>query len=654
MIQEHYIRESTNALSNKKAPRCGKEVDSMKAILSILICLAMMVSGLAFAEPVEPPVSTQTTIDNISVQVGTKNYDLPLTGRFGVSADSESMLFDFGLDYNSDTLFPFQMKLTKDALSLLIGKSKTAYTFDAALLEGSDVSMADLTDMYAQLTGHYRPASTDIAGQDEAIAEAIDKAFNAPEENATYEGQPAKRMTGTVESDQLAVLVDDILNTVAPNYESFIFEYIQFLESIDDSTLYLDEEASEPEPEKEIDSIAALMKSRGVEISCDYNLVTVESGAGKMDFTFHVKEVGSGFEFSIPLTVTLDESGNSVLESVFPITVEDNETTNFVFTATSNAEKLNFTLTAADTNDEDNALSFTGDITKLGDGAVKSDIAFNLSFTEDEIPSAFSYTAVGTSDANMNSDMECAISIKSGALDFGFKFHVLEQDGAVEDRIASAKEKRFATDEDLKNGASMLLMRLASLAGDVETLMNDGTITEMVDAFNEMTTSYYAELYPMSPDQKTREDMPFAVPEFTYLPEGFELIGERYYTYPLHSSEGAGRAMLRYDLPAEKAADGEDVSDYSFLYSASGIHIDIEGPAGESTQYSLDADGKVVEAERPTIESPEISVLSDNYYKIEFVHESIDYSITVYDNILPLEDVPTFLAGIVWPEATNP
>ena len=47
-------------------------------------------------------------------------------------------------------------------------------------------------------------------------------------------------------------------------------------------------------------------------------------------------------------------------------------------------------------------------------------------------------------------------------------------------------------------------------------------------------------------------------------------------------------------------------------------------------------------------------MLSDNYYKIEFVHESFDYSITVYDNILPLEDVPTFLAGIVWPEATNP
>lgn len=626
----------------------------MKAILSILICLAMMVSGLAFAEPAETLVSTQATIDNISVQVGTKSYDLPLAGRFGVSVDSESVLFDFGLDYNSDTLFPFQMKFTKDALSLLIGKSKTAYTFDAALLEGSDFSMADLTDIYAQLTDLSRPASTDIAGQDEAIAEAIDKAFNAPEEDATYEGQPAKRMSGTVESDQLAALVDDILNIVAPNYESFIFKYIQLLESIDDSTLYPDEEASEPEPEEEIDSMAALMKSWGVEISCDYDLVTVESGAGKMDCTFHVKEAGSDFEFSIPLTVTLDESGNSVLESVFPITDDDNETINFAFTATSNAEKLNFALTAADANDESNALSFTGDITDLGDGAVKSDIAFNLSFTEDEIPSAFSYAASGTSDANMNSDMECAVSIKSGALDFGFKFHVLEQDGAVEDRIASAKEKRFATNEDLENGASMLLMRLASLAGDVETLMNDSAITEMADAFNEMTASYYAELYPASPDQKTREDMPFTVPEFTYLPEGFELITERYNTYTLYGAEDEGikgNATLRYDLPTEK---DEDAEVYELLWAGSGIRIDIDGPVTANAEYSLDADGKLVESEQPTVESPKITVLSDIEYAIEFDYENVSYCFYVYDNALPIEDVPTFLAGIVWPEATNP
>lgn len=91
----------------------------MKAILSIFICLAMLVSGLAFAEPAETPVSKLATIDNISVQVGTKSYDLPLAGHLGVSADSESALIDFGLDYNSDTLFPFQIKVTKDAISLL-------------------------------------------------------------------------------------------------------------------------------------------------------------------------------------------------------------------------------------------------------------------------------------------------------------------------------------------------------------------------------------------------------------------------------------------------------------------------------------------------------------------------------------------------------
>lgn len=624
----------------------------MKAILSIFICLAMLVSGLAFAEPAETPFSKLATIDNISVQVGTKSYDLPLAGHLGVSADSESALIDFGLDYNSDTLFPFQIKVTKDALSLLIGKSTTAYTFVAALLESDDFSLSDISDMFAELMDAYRIAPADIEGANEAVAEAIDKAFNAPEEDATYEGQPAKRMTGTVESDQLLSLVDDILNVASPNYGPMLCGYIQLLDSMEDSTLYLDEEdsESEPEPEEEIDSIGALIKSEGIEISCDYDFITVESGAGKMDFIFHVKDTESGFEFSIPMTVTLDDAGNLTLESVFPITDEDDETVNCTLTATSNDEKLNLTFTAEDEADENNSISLTCDMTDLGDGVVKSDIAFNFSFMEDEELSTFSYAVTGTSDTNMNSDMEYAFCVQSGALDFGFKFHVQEQDGEIEDRIASANEKRFATDEDLENGASMLIMRLASLAGDVETLMNDSTISELADAFNEMRDSYYEELIPVYPDQKTREDMPFEIPEFTYLPKDFELIAERYSTYTLYGAEDEGikgNAMLRYDLPTEK---DEDAEVYELLWAGSGIRIDIDGPVTANAEYSLDADGKLVESEQPTLESPKITVLSDIEYTIEFDYENVSYCFYVYDNVLPIEDVPTFLAGIVWAE----
>lgn len=624
----------------------------MKAILSIFICLAMLVSGLAFAEPAETPFSKLATIDNISVQVGTKSYDLPLAGHLGVSADSESALIDFGLDYNSDTLFPFQIKVTKDAISLLIGKSTTAYTFEAALLEGDDFSLSDISDMFAELMDAYRIAPADIEGADEAVAEAIDKAFNAPEEDATYEGQSAKRMTGTVESDQLLSLVDDILNIAAPNYGPMVCEYIQLLDSMEDSMLYLDEEdsESEPEPEEEIDSIGALIKSEGIEISCDYDFITVESGAGKMDFIFHVKDTESGFEFSIPMNVTLDDAGNLTLESVFPITDEDDETVNCTLTATSNDEKLNLTFTAEDEADENNSISLTCDMTDLGDGVVKSDIAFNLSLMEDEELSTFSYAVTGTSDTNMNSDMEYAFSVQSGALDFGFKFHVQEQDGEIEDRIAGANEKRFATDEDIENGASMLIMRLASLAGDVETLMNDSTISELADAFNEMRDSYYEELIPVYPDQKTREDMPFEIPEFTYLPKDFELIAERYSTYTLYGAEDEGikgNATLRYDLPTEK---DEDAEVYELLWAGSGIRIDIDGPVTANAEYSLDADGKLVESEQPTVESPKITVLSDIEYTIEFDYENVSYCFYVYDNVLPIEDVPTFLAGIVWAE----
>ena len=70
------------------------------------------------------------------------------------------------------------------------------------------------------------------------------------------------------------------------------------------------------------------------------------------------------------------------------------------------------------------------------------------------------------------------------------------------------------------------------------------------------------------------------------------------------------------------------------------------------TEYT--ADGKLVEADQPTIESPKITMFSDIEYTIEFDYENVSYCFYVYNNALPIEDVPTFLAGIVWPEATNP
>ena len=93
-----------------------------------------------------------------------------------------------------------------------------------------------------------------------------------------------------------------------------------------------------------------------------------------------------------------------------------------------------------------------------------------------------------------------------------------------------------------------------------------------------------------------------------------------------------------------------DAEVYELLWAGSGIRIDIDGPVTANAEYSLDADGKLVESEQPTLESPKITVLSDIEYTIEFDYENVSYCFYVYDNVLPIEDVPTFLAGIVWAE----
>ena len=619
----------------------------MKAILSILICLAMMVSGLAFAEPAETLVSKCVSIDNAVVKLDGKTYELPLALVYGMRLDPATgeTLIDFRLDYQDEALFPLQAKLASDGMSLLIGKSKTAYTFDAALLEGSELDyemfmeyLRNVGDLVSNYSGSFPSPK-----QSAAVAEILNRALSAQEEDATYENQPAKRRSGTLDTDQLFSLADELLNVYSPGMSSTVAGYIDMLN--------MDAASDEEATAERADSLAALAKKADISLTCDYDRIDTESGAGKLDLTFrlatpdsHEKEIG------FPIEVLFTDSNSGTIRSAYT-TAECDGKDYVTLSGAFDATGWNYAL--AMTDEEGSTLSANMDSHQDESNLVQINSAFAFNLLGDE-PTSMSYTLDGTVAAAYTADYRLSLAVTAKPVDFAMDFHASMLDGAVEDRIAGAKEMHFSSEDDMLNSGAFI-MRLMSLAGDVETLMNDSAITEMADAFNEMTASYYAELYPASPDQKTREDMPFTVPEFTYLPEGFELIGEHYYTYPLHGSEGAGRAMLRYDLPAEKAADGEDVSDYSFLYSASGIHIDIEGPAGESTQYSLDADGKVVEAERPTIESPKISAfVGDIQYTIEFTHEDVDYIISVYNNALPLEDVPTFLAGIVWPEATNP
>lgn len=619
----------------------------MKAILSILICLAMMVSGLAFAEPAETLVSKCVSIDNAVVKLDGKTYELPLALVYGIRLDPATgeTLIDFRLDYQDEALFPLQAKLASDGMSLLIGKSKTAYTFDAALLEGSELDyemfmeyLRNVGDLVSNYSGSFPSPK-----QSAAVAEILNRALSAQEEDATYENQPAKRRSGTLDTDQLFSLADELLNVYSPGMSSTVAGYIDMLN--------MDAASDEEATAERADSLAALAKKADIALTCDYDRIDTESGAGKLDLTFrlatpdsHEKEIG------FPIEVLFTDSNSGTIRSAYTAAECDGKdyvTLSGAFDATG----WNYAL--AMTDEEGSTLSANMDSHQDEAGLVQINSAFAFNLLGDK-PTSMSYTLDGTVDAAYNADYRLSLAVTAEPVDFAMDFHASMQDGAVEDRIASAKEKRFATNEDLENGASMLLMRLASLAGDVETLMNDSAITEMADAFNEMTASYYAELYPASPDQKTREDMPFTVPEFTYLPEGFELITERYNTYTLYGAEDEGikgDAMLRYDLPTEK---NEDADVYELLFAGSGIRIDIDGPIGENTQYSLDADGKLVEADQPTIESPKITVLSDIEYTIEFDYENVSYCFYVYNNALPIEDVPTFLAGIVWPEATNP
>lgn len=615
----------------------------MKAFLSIFLCFTLLLGCFAMAEPTDTAVSKQLTISDISVRIGSNSYELPLEGKIGYAAGDDGILFDIGLDYNSDTLFPIQAKLTQDSLSLLIGKSSTAYVFASALLSTESASWNELINA---LTPMVEAASAPVQCDDATTAAfnaAIDKAFSASEEDATYEDQPARRRSGTVDSAAMNALIDELLNLCAPQYSAYMLEYLQFLTTWGNiDSVDVDENGNmiveNDIPEGAFDSFSALLNALEVEITCDYDLVYTESGAGKREYTFHFKAPEQE-KFAFPLTVISEDAKRATLTSSFSIE-EDGVTVDCSLTGAMNDGKAHLAFSASD--NIGNTVSAAFDAAKEANDSISMNVAFDMSVPSEGIPVDLHYAISGVSDARHNGEFDYTLSINAGDVNLGIGFSAAVQDAEIEDRIATAKEKTFSTEEDLQSGSSMLLMRIASLAGDVETLMNDSTISELSAAFNDMV---YSNVPSVSYESETAEDLPFRLPEFTVLPEGFELVGEYYSAYN-RDDEPCGMAALRYDLPREESDDGFSSS----AYYSSGVSITIRGPIDAAKEYSLDADGKLVAAAQPTLESPKITVSSDSYYTVEFTRENLECTLYAYDNVLPLEDLPAFLAGIVWAE----
>ena len=115
----------------------------MNAILSILVCFAMLFSGGA-ALPAQPETATVRTLRNLSVTTDAGSVTLTPELRLTTAIGSEQAIAQFEVVNGDDVLLPMMGELTKDGVRFCLSDGGSVYSLSSdALLELMEAGDAD-------------------------------------------------------------------------------------------------------------------------------------------------------------------------------------------------------------------------------------------------------------------------------------------------------------------------------------------------------------------------------------------------------------------------------------------------------------------------------------------------------------------------------
>ena len=115
----------------------------MNAILSILVCIAMLFSGGA-ALPEQPETATVRTLRNLSVTTDAGSVTLAPELRLTTAIGSEQAIAQFEVVRGGDVLLPMAGELTNDGVRFRLRDGGSVYSLTSeALLELTEADDAD-------------------------------------------------------------------------------------------------------------------------------------------------------------------------------------------------------------------------------------------------------------------------------------------------------------------------------------------------------------------------------------------------------------------------------------------------------------------------------------------------------------------------------
>lgn len=586
----------------------------MNRILSIFVCIAMLLSVACFAEEAAP-TSMAITLSDVVVTLNGEDYALPQTATLGVAADGESALLDFFMTSGADALFPVQAKLDESGLALLLGSSSTAYVLSADYLADS-VDVSGVPESFGPLMESYfnlmskamemsgAPDPELQAKMEEYVMELAGDSLVTEETTLTLDGAeaPATHMTFSLDMTQLGQLVDYEMSLLDSDLMTL---YIQFMNDV------LAMEGEEP---LEISSFAELYASLGIDLTMVFDMTVTEDGAGEGVITVAVTAEDETIEFPIYMTIR-DEDTFEMRMNI----AADGVQMDMTELVDGEQMDMDLTMNMDDGSSASIAMSVSGD----------ESAAYSFRLTAFDVDgTSFDLSVAGVSSDDQRSAFDVFATVGIEDQSYGLSFHVAAEPAVITDRVASATPVIISSDED-EEAFTGLGMAAMGMMGDVEKLMNDESVSAMIAAVSDLFVTVYDndEPYPDDGDEEDDlSDLSYELPEFTWLPEGYELSDTWVYA-------DLDNVTLLFNYA------GDDDMYHSTLY------VDIYG-SKTTTNYIMNADNTLSIAEVPVFSVEQ----GADYFDATCNTNGFEINVTYYDSDLTVEDIAALINGMVFAE----
>lgn len=632
-------------------------------ILSLLMSLALLLSGGYMAEDPAAPAGRTTTIDEIVLTLDGTEYPLDVSAAFGTGTNAESGVFDFFLTAGGETLFPMQAKVSDDGLSLLLGDSETVYTLSAEYLDALVSSVPDAEEFLSLMTSEFESMAAlqtvdEFVPDEEALAAFIEE-FNAiigddyiAEDASIFSSSarlPATRTTFSLDPERLGAALDAYLAMIGEDFTAPFFDMYNAQLAASGMDV---EFSSFSEMLAYLEELGAQMWLEDFEILAteedpDLSEVSGELVAWWPDNYLYMR---------VPIHVRAEAADRTTTE--MSLIVNDFGTLFDISTRvdggyTSMSYEMNLLDTLTLDMDFEALESADGSIEESMEMTMRlMDYAGTLYLTDslDSLPNPttdFTMTLDGGTDASGDAVYDFGMRLTSEQLgDLGLSFRVSDIAGEVADRTAGLDEIVVTSDEDMATAGSALALSAMGLAADVDPLLSDPSVVAVIDAVNALVEEGYFDSWITVPyeDSTTTtvtssdpDDLSFTVPAFTVLPEGYAL-GDAWVDFWTEEYDD-GTVNTYGDLYMTFTnEDGYIISAnfYRYPYSTSSAE----------TAYFID-DGAVIRQDGMQVD---LDFFEDGGGNVYFhADELTSVSLFWDDPALTEDDILDMLAGIVGP-----